>query len=114
MVSSNPDFGYHFTGFATETESADSANDVVGNTNQLEKLISELSIDEVVIALKDKRDEFLDEIIIICNRNAVKTHIIPDYFKFISSRFHNIQALPRRKGSCVFQQYGYRARQRAL
>ena len=86
MISSNPDFGYHFIGFAT-TENTDSANDVVGSTDQLEKLISELSIDEVVIALKDKSDEFLDEIIIICNRNAVKTHIIQDYFKFVSNRF---------------------------
>lgn len=86
MISSNPDFGYHFTGFAT-TKNADSANDVVGSTDQLEKIISELSIDEVVIALKDKSDEFLDEIISICNRNAVKTHIIPDYFKFVSNRF---------------------------
>ena len=87
MINSNPDFGYNFSGFVTETEIADSANDVVGKTDQLEKLISELSVDEVVIALKDKSDEFLDEIITICNRNAVKTHIIPDYFKFVSSRF---------------------------
>ncbi|MCZ6702424.1 MAG: undecaprenyl-phosphate glucose phosphotransferase, partial [Ignavibacteria bacterium] len=87
MINSNPDFGYHFTGFVTETEIGDSANDVVGKTDRLEKLISELSIDEVVIALKDKSDVFLDEIITICNRNAVKTHIIPDYFKFVSSRF---------------------------
>jgi Undecaprenyl-phosphate glucose phosphotransferase len=86
MISSNPDFGYQFIGFAA-TENGDSTNDVVGHTDQLEKLIYELSIDEVVIALKDKSDEFLDEIIIICNRNAVKTHIIPDYFKFVSSRF---------------------------
>jgi len=87
MINSNPDFGYHFTGFATETETVDSANDVVGKTGQLEKLISELSIDEVVIALKVKSDEFLDEIITICNRHAIKTHIIPDYFKFVSNRF---------------------------
>ena len=87
MINSNPDFGYHFTGFVTETEIADSVKEVVGKTDQLENLISKLSIDEVVIALKDKSDVFLDEIITICNRNAVKTHIIPDYFKFISSRF---------------------------
>ena len=87
MINSNPDFGYHFKGFVTETEIADSAIDVVGKTDELEKLISELSIDEVVIALKNKSDVFLDEIITICNHNAVKTHIIPDYFKFVSSRF---------------------------
>ncbi|MCH7724656.1 MAG: undecaprenyl-phosphate glucose phosphotransferase [Bacteroidetes bacterium] len=87
MINSNPDFGYHFTGFVTETEINDSANDVVGKTDELEKLISELSVDEVVIAVKDKSDVFLDEIITICNRKAVRTHIIPDYFKFISNRF---------------------------
>ncbi|MCH7771300.1 MAG: undecaprenyl-phosphate glucose phosphotransferase, partial [Bacteroidetes bacterium] len=87
MINSNPDFGYHFTGFVTETEIDDSANDVVGKTDELEKLISELSVDEVVIAVKDKSDVFLDEIITICNRKAVRTHIIPDYFKFISNRF---------------------------
>jgi len=86
MINSNADFGYHFAGFVT-TENDDPVNDAVGSTDQLEKLISELSIDEVVIALKDKTDEFLDEVIIICNRNAVKTHIIPDYFKFVSNRF---------------------------
>ncbi len=87
MINSNPDFGYYFSGFVTETANTGSSNDVVGKTGQLEKLISELSIDEVVIALKVKSDEFLDDIITICNRNAVKAHIIPDYFKFVSSRF---------------------------
>ena len=48
MISSNPDFGYQFIGFAT-TENIDSANDVIGSTHQLEKLISEFGIDEVVI-----------------------------------------------------------------
>ena len=34
-----------------------------------------------------KSSDFLDDIIKICNRLAVRTHIIPDYFKFLSSRF---------------------------
>src|SRR5690606_679255 len=29
----------------------------------------------------------MDTIIKICNRNAVKTHIIPDYFRYMSKRF---------------------------
>jgi putative colanic acid biosynthesis UDP-glucose lipid carrier transferase len=87
MINSNPDFGYNFVGFITEKESEIPGNDVIGITDNLEQLLTDLLIDEVVIALKNKSDIFLEDIITICNRKAVKTHIIPDYFKFISNRF---------------------------
>jgi Undecaprenyl-phosphate glucose phosphotransferase len=87
MINSNPDFGYNFVGFITEAESSTSESNVVGVTDNLEQLLVDLQIDEVVIALKNKSDTFLEDIITICNRKAVKTHIIPDYFKFISNRF---------------------------
>ena len=61
--------------------------DIVGKPDDLEQVISELNIDEVVIAVTDKSDEFLNKIITICNRKAVKTHIIPDYSKYVSSKF---------------------------
>ena len=50
-------------------------------------LISAKKVDEVVIALTRKSDDFLDDVIAICDRNAVRTHIIPDYLRFLSSRF---------------------------
>lgn len=87
MIKSNPDFGYEFSGFLTEADIDLPENDVVGQASDLEKVIPDLKIDEVVIAVTDKSDEFLDEIITICNRKAVRTHIIPDYSKYVSTKF---------------------------
>ncbi len=87
VIEYNPDYGYKFSGFITEKDTADSDVDTVGKTDDLEQVISELNIDEVVIAVADKSDEFLNKIITICNRKAVKTHIIPDYSKYVSSKF---------------------------
>lgn len=86
MINSNPDFGYNFKGFVIES-GEDYEEDVIGEIANLDDLISKFSIDEVVIALKEKSNGLLDTIILICNRKAVRVHIIPDYFKFISDRF---------------------------
>ena len=81
----NPDFGYHFTGFLDDTIENE---EVIGNLNQLDETLKQNEIDEVVIALSSQPPELLDELIRICNINAVRIHIIPDYFRFLSSRFH--------------------------
>jgi len=83
-INDNPDFGYHFSGFLDETINGD---DIIGNLDQLDERIKQNEIDEVVIALSSQPPELLDEIIRICNINAVRIHIIPDYFRFLSSRF---------------------------
>lgn len=84
-INHNPDFGYHFIGFLDNTIED---KEVIGNLNQLDETLKQNEIDEVVIALSSQPPELLDEIIRICNINAVRIHIIPDYFRFLSSRFH--------------------------
>lgn len=83
-INSNPDFGYHFVGFLDNTIKDD---EVLGVLDQLDEKLKQKEIEEVVIALSSQPAELLDEIIRICNINAVKIHIIPDYFRFLSSRF---------------------------
>ncbi len=83
-ITENPDFGYSFIGFLDDNL-IDS--DVIGVVNDLEKIINEKNIDEVVIALQNESTQKLDDIIRICNINAVKINIIPDYFRFLSGRF---------------------------
>ena len=86
LIDENPDFGYKFAGFlGKETNQKDS--DIVGNYDQLEKTISTGNIDEVVLALPREDNALMDEVFRTCNRNAIKTHIIPDYFRFVSQRF---------------------------
>ncbi len=83
-ITRNPDFGYHFSGFLDNTSKDD---EVIGVLDQLDEKIKQKDIDEVVITLSSQPPELLDEIIRICNINAVRIHIIPDYFRFLSSRF---------------------------
>jgi Undecaprenyl-phosphate glucose phosphotransferase len=87
MIKSNPDFGYEFSGFIADNDDDNFEEDIAGKAKDLEQVINKLNIDEVVIAIEDKSDDFLDRIISVCNRNAVRTHIIPDYSKYISSKF---------------------------
>ncbi len=80
----NADFGYHFKGFLDDALKDD---EVIGALDQLDDKLKHMEIDEVVIALSAQPPELLDEIIRVCNINAVRIHIIPDYFRFLSSRF---------------------------
>jgi Undecaprenyl-phosphate glucose phosphotransferase len=85
LLIKNPDFGYRFIGFLGDGK--ESGEEILGSYDQLEDIIISKNVNEVIIALPGKDNFLLDNIIRICNRNAVRTHIIPDYFKFISKRF---------------------------
>lgn len=90
-VKKNPDFGYKFIGFVDERsipDISDGTDNILGTINQLEDIIQNYRIEEAVIALPDYASSLLDGIIRTCNKHAVKTHIIPDYFRFMSKKFH--------------------------
>lgn len=80
----NPEYGFKFIGFI-DTDAEE--KDVIGDVKDLEKILSTQEIEEVVIALQNESTQQLDEIIRLCNIHAVKVHIIPDYFRFLSTRF---------------------------
>ncbi len=86
LINENPDFGYKFAGFLGK-EANQNEKDIVGSYDQLDEIISKYSIEEVVLALPREDNALMDEVFRTCNRNAVKTHIIPDYFRFVSQRF---------------------------
>jgi putative colanic acid biosynthesis UDP-glucose lipid carrier transferase len=87
IVENNPGYGYKLIGFLDEKNIPSLEPHILGGINDLEKVIINKKIEEVVIAIPDYAASLLTGIIRTCNRNAVMTHIIPDYFKFISKRF---------------------------
>jgi Undecaprenyl-phosphate glucose phosphotransferase len=87
MVGGNPDFGYNFVGSISSQDSIIEIGKTNEKIHKLEKLLLSEKVEEVVIALAADSSHLLDKIIKICNRRAVKTHIIPDYFHYISNRF---------------------------
>lgn len=85
-ISSNPEFGYNFIGYVLEKKSPVEKNSL-GSIENLDLILNQHKIDEAVIAFPQSSSENLDELIRICNINAVSVHIIPDYFRFLADRF---------------------------
>jgi Undecaprenyl-phosphate glucose phosphotransferase len=84
MLNEHNDFGYNTVGFIDNHEISEN---VIGTINDIDKLIIERNIEVVVVALSFSESSWLDEIIKICNKRAVRTYIIPDYFNFTSKKF---------------------------
>lgn len=84
-IIKTPEFGYRFIGFL---DNDSDVTEVIGRIDELDEKIKSNQVEEVVIALQNESTQQLDEIIRICNINAAKVHIIPDYFRFLSNRFH--------------------------
>lgn len=83
VITKNPEFGHNFVGFISENQKTN----VIGNFSDLDKVIKEKKVEDVVIALQSDAGQNIDHLIGICNKNAIKIHLIPDYFKFLSGRF---------------------------
>jgi putative colanic acid biosysnthesis UDP-glucose lipid carrier transferase len=87
VIQNNPDLGYVFIGYLDDKNNPSHGEKILGGINELEKVIIEKKIEEVVIAIPDYAAPLMDGIIKTCNINAVRTHIIPDYFRFLSKKF---------------------------
>ena len=86
MLLSNPDFGYNLKGFVWGSVEGkqSSSEELVEN---LEKSFTTMKVDEAVIVISEEYRHLLETIIKVCDKNAVKVHIIPDYHNLVSKRF---------------------------
>ena len=86
MILSNPDFGYSFKGFVSGPagKSQSPSEDFV---EILGKTFTTTKVDEAVIAIDEDSRHLLETIIKVCDKYAVKVHIIPDYYNLVSKRF---------------------------
>lgn len=85
----NPDWGYHIYGIVddlTETGSAYRNIRVIGRIHELEQLLSENTIDEIVITLPLAAYGKLGGIVSVCEKSGVHTKFVPDYLNIIHSQ----------------------------
>ncbi len=87
MISRSNDFGFNLVGFLDDDKNNLNDENIIGTLNDIDKVLPEKKIEEVVIALPMYAAKQLDEIIKVCNRHAVRVHIIPDYFRYLSKKF---------------------------
>lgn len=87
MIKNSPYFGYEVVGFA-DTQKPIHLNGLYkGNVEEIEKIVKDFSIHEIIVAMNKFEETQLTQIIDIAERYAIRTRIIPDYFRFNSSRY---------------------------
>ncbi|NCQ17402.1 MAG: exopolysaccharide biosynthesis polyprenyl glycosylphosphotransferase [Ignavibacteria bacterium] len=86
MLGKNNQLGFRFLGFVGQPTTVAGIN-CLGTLDELSQIIRIHHVEEAIIALPKEEIESLDTVIKICNINAIRTHIIPDYFRFISKKF---------------------------
>lgn len=87
FVKNNAQFGYNPVGFIDDTKSLYLNGLYKGNFDEVDKVIVENNIDEIVVAMPQFNKQQLDKIISAGEKNAIRTRIIPDYFRFSSNKF---------------------------
>jgi Undecaprenyl-phosphate glucose phosphotransferase len=65
-----------------------SNNNIIGTIEEFEKIYEESQFLDVVIALPLSEMEYIKSLIAICERNGVKSHIVPNYFGAIDRMFY--------------------------
>lgn len=83
----NPSLGFTFAGYVDDSGENVPAGHYLGALKNLGKIIAAEKPNEVVVALQGYEAEKMDSIIRVCNNAAVRTYIIPDYFRFLSKKF---------------------------
>jgi putative colanic acid biosynthesis UDP-glucose lipid carrier transferase len=87
FIKSNVQFGYEVVGFVDATKNESLNGLYKGKIEEIEKIICESNADEIIIALPDFDKKQIEYIISIGEKNAIRTRIIPEYFRFNSNKF---------------------------
>ena len=99
VIISDPDYANHFFDILTRNtfygykclgalyDSADGFNlcPYLGKSEQIEDIIQQMELDEVVIALPQKKEKEINRIITVCNQHCVNVRIIPNFSHLTAS-----------------------------
>jgi len=88
LVLQNPHFGYRAIGFLDDQKKTYLNGQYLGKINELDKILSEKNVDNVIIALPNRASDKIEEILRTCEKYTTSVRIIPNYFKFISSKYN--------------------------
>lgn len=96
-----PEMGYEVVGFLDDFQQWDSLEEkrykpILGTVDDLEKVLEEMLIDEVIMALPLDAHSKYPKIINLCEKAGVRTLIIPDFFDYLPARpyFDNFAGMP--------------------
>lgn len=87
----SPELGYKVAGFVTRNGAPPPASavlgaPVLGNADELPRLIDEHAINEVIIALPEASHQEILNVIAHCDRSTITIKVFPDVFQFIAGQ----------------------------
>lgn len=88
-VQKNKHWGYNIVGIITSAPSHSKkfkGHPIIGNTVELEKILSEKAIDIVIVGSSGADLAEFGHILQVCEKSGVKTQIIPYYHKYIPAK----------------------------
>ncbi len=89
-LSANIDYGYQVAGCLSQrefpAEAASSFPKRLGAIGQLEEVLQACPVDEVVISLDSNQFNLLGSIIEICDKEGVKSSLLPFYIKYLPAQ----------------------------
>lgn len=88
IIEDSPHFGYQVLGFLDDNENVNLNGLYIGKIDELPKILEQHRVDNVIVALPNYATERLEEVITTCEQHTTRVRIIPDYFKFISSKYN--------------------------
>ncbi len=93
-----PQYGFHVIGVATDDASLTSfvGVEVVGRVDEMPRLVRELNVDQVFLALPAENRDRLTHLIALCEDEHVEFKIVPDLLEVMSTRVaaDSIDGLP--------------------
>ena len=96
ILSRNAFYGYKCLGALYDGPEGFDACPYLGKSDKVEAIIKEMALDEVVIALPQKKEKEINRIITVCNQHRVNVRIIPNYTHLTASplTIENIGLIP--------------------
>ncbi len=88
LALKNPHFGYSIMGFLDDKDKTFLNGQYLGKIKDLDNILEQKIVDDVIIALPNYAAERIEEVIKTCERHTTRVRIIPDYFKFVSSKYN--------------------------
>ncbi len=87
-IRKNPHFGYKIIGFLDDRKKDFLNGQYLGKINDLDKVLDKQQVDNVIIALPNSATSRIEDTVRICEKHTTRVKIIPDYFKFVSSKYN--------------------------